>query len=135
MQRPVDCRELIFPLRTDAIELASVICASYPEALTKSELAALKDIKVQERVPYRDRSYWKRFWHLDGVAKLISFCRANPHVTVRVLLEAFCIQPGGMVEEVAELALGKKVVVGVKGRLDDRVIALGVARNMDKIMC
>jgi hypothetical protein len=92
MLRPVNCRELVFPLRKHTIESTSVICARYLETLTAPELAALERIQTKERIPHGVRSYWKRFWHIGGIAKLVPFCRANPDVTVRVLFE-FSIGP------------------------------------------
>lgn len=79
------CPRLVFPLRNDTNEAASVTCA---RSLQNQNLAALTRIDVHERIPYRARSFWTRLFDIRGIRDLVAICTTNPHLTINVYLSS-----------------------------------------------
>jgi len=105
--------ELIFPLRKDTKEAASVTCAQFLDEASPAFKSSLREITIHERIPYRARRFWTMVFDLGGVARLLAFCRAHPNVTIRVHPNCFNLPDRGyghwLLSDLVEFAVRKQV--------------------------
>jgi hypothetical protein len=83
---------LVFPLRKDTTDAASIICGRFITNTRADALRALRRIDVFERIPHGVRGYWTRIFDAHGVSQLVTFAKAYPLTKVNFYLE--CIEPG-----------------------------------------
>jgi hypothetical protein len=85
---PTCCPKLIFPLRTDTTESASIICGRYLASLGADDANNVRNIEVHERIPNAGRFPADDKFDSLGVSQLVTFAATHPYASIEVRLDS-----------------------------------------------